>query len=154
MAVPDRLAAVLEGHRVACAESCTAGRVTAALAALGGASAWMRGGLVAYQAAVKRALLGVSAASVFTEQAASEMAGAVARLLDADVAVATTGVLGDEPEEGVAPGTVMVATMMGGEVEAVTGHVAGATPEDRCTAAVEFALQRLWDRLTEARLSP
>ncbi|RPI07691.1 MAG: CinA family protein, partial [Actinobacteria bacterium] len=108
------VASALGGRAVASAESCTAGRICEALATVTGASDWFRGGVVAYQEPVKRALLDVEAASVLSEQAAAEMATGVAELLEADVSVATTGVAGDEPVDGVAPGTVFIATCVGG----------------------------------------
>jgi nicotinamide mononucleotide (NMN) deamidase PncC len=58
---------------------------------------------VAYQAETKRSLLHVTAPSVLSEQAATEMARGAADLFAARVAVATTGVLGDEPEEDSHP---------------------------------------------------
>jgi PncC family amidohydrolase len=141
------LAERLDGRALACAESCTAGRIAATLAGAGGAADWLRGGLVAYQTATKRALLGVAAPSVFSEQAAIEMAAGAARLLDAEVVVATTGVLGDTPEEGVPPGTVVVATSVDGDVRASTVHVGGDTADERCGAAVAAALQAVVDHL-------
>jgi nicotinamide mononucleotide (NMN) deamidase PncC len=77
------------------------------------------------------------------------MADGAARLLDADVVVATTGVLGDTPEEGVAPGTVMVATRVDGDIRVGTCHVDGDTPDERCAAAVAAALRALADHLTQ-----
>jgi nicotinamide mononucleotide (NMN) deamidase PncC len=81
------VAAGLEGRLLACAESCTAGRVSGALAGVGGASEWLRGSLVAYQAEMKRSLLGVTAPSVLSERAAAEMATGAIRLFGAEVAV-------------------------------------------------------------------
>ena len=133
---------LLRGRVVACAESCTAGAVCAELAAIGGASDWLRGGLVAYQETVKRALLGVRAESVLTEEAAREMALGVARLLDAQVAVSTTGVVGDTPEDGVEPGTVIIATLVDGDVD-VSRHRFDGRPQDRCALAARTAVRRL-----------
>src|SRR5262249_22744063 len=107
----------LNGRALACAESCTAGRVAAACASAPNAAEWFRGGVVAYQTRVKRSLLDVEARSVITAMAAAEMAEGVAALLDANVAVATTGVAGDEPEDGVAPGTVFIATYVDGTLD-------------------------------------
>jgi nicotinamide-nucleotide amidase len=139
----NRIASSLHGRLLACAESCTAGGVSAALAAVGGASDWLQGGLVAYRTQTKRSLLAVSASSVLTEEAAVEMAVGVARLLEAEVAVATTGVMGEEPEEGVPPGTIMVATAVDGDVRASTHHLDSRDPGDRCATAVEIALHAL-----------
>ncbi len=82
----------LAGRTVAAAESCTAGRIVASLAGVDRASEFLRGGVVAYQESVKRSLLGVSAVSVYSEEAVGEMAAAVRRILGADVGVATSGV--------------------------------------------------------------
>jgi len=145
----DRAAAVAErlaGRSVACAESCTAGRVSAAFAAVGGASDWLRGGVVAYQDHVKRQLLGVRAGSVYTAEAAVEMARGVASLLRADVAVATTGVLGDEPEDGTPAGTVYIATLVDGSAE-VTERRFDGDADEQCAQAVEAAMGVLQARL-------
>src|SRR3954464_6252989 len=94
--VARRVAELLAGRTIATAESCTAGRVAEVLACVEQATDFLRGGLVAYQDEVKRGLLGVTARSVLTAEAAEQMASGVARLLDADVTVSTTGVAGDE----------------------------------------------------------
>ena len=101
---------------VAAAESLTSGAIASALGRGEEASAGFAGGVVAYAERVKRELLGVSAASVLSPQCARELAAGVARLLDADVAVAVTGVGGPDPEEGLPPGTVFAAVCVGDQV--------------------------------------
>ena len=86
-AVADRLA----GRRLACAESLTAGRLTTAFASVADAVTFLRGGLVAYQPGVKAELLGVTAESVLSIEAAGQMAYGVADLLDAEVSVVDNG---------------------------------------------------------------
>jgi nicotinamide-nucleotide amidase len=145
--VPDldlarRVAELLAGRSIATAESCTAGRVAEVLAGVEKASDFLRGGLVAYQDEVKRDLLGVRAESVLSAQAAEEMAAGAARLLDADVTVATTGVAGDVSEEGTPPGTVYIATWVDGDVRSATHRFEG-TPEEVCDQARDQALQAL-----------
>jgi PncC family amidohydrolase len=130
------------GRTVACAESCTAGRLSQAFAAVDGALAWFRGGIVAYQAPVKRALLAVTETSVLSEAAAAEMAVGVAALLSADVTVATSGVIGGDPQDGVAPGTVFIATSVDGTVVTRTHHLEGE-PQHILDAAVRQALRDL-----------
>jgi nicotinamide-nucleotide amidase len=124
---------------VACAESCTAGRLIQSFAAVGGAEEWFRGGLVAYQVPVKRSLLGVTEVSVLNEAAAKQMASGVASLLSAEVTVATSGVVGDEPQDGVTPGTVFIATFVDGSVTSRTHHFDGESREV-LDAAVRQAL--------------
>ncbi|MPY94088.1 MAG: nicotinamide-nucleotide amidohydrolase family protein [Acidimicrobiia bacterium] len=136
----------LEGRAVACAESFTAGRISEAFAGVTKASEWFRGGVVAYQVGVKRALLGVEAASVFSEAAAAEMATGVGELLDADVTVSSTGVAGDVPEDGVPPGTVVIGTTVGDSCRTDVHHFEGDALAV-CVAATRQALEDLLDHL-------
>jgi PncC family amidohydrolase len=132
----------LGDRAIATAESCTAGRVAEVLAAVEGASGFLRGGLVAYQDEVKRGLLRVTADSVLTREAAQEMAVGAATLFDAPVTVATTGVAGDSATEGTPPGTVYIATFAEGEV-AVREHHFEGDPEEVCDLARRAALEDL-----------
>jgi nicotinamide-nucleotide amidase len=87
------------GLRLATAESCTGGMVATRLTDISGSSASFVGGVVAYADEVKRGELGVPEAllaehgAVSAEVAAAMAEGARERL-DADVAVAVTGVAG------------------------------------------------------------
>jgi nicotinamide-nucleotide amidase len=138
----------LDGRTVATAESCSGGRLGGALTSVDGASTWYRGGVVAYQEWVKRALLGVAAPSVFSERAAAEMAAGVARLLQAEVAIATSGVAGATPQQGCPQGTVFVATSVDGDARCSTHHVDG----DRSAVsegAVDIALRQVLDHLRD-----
>src|SRR6187397_2873971 len=101
---------LLGDRRLACAESMTAGRLATTFAAVDDAVSFFRGGLVAYQSGIKTALLGVTAASVLTLEAAEQMAQGVARLLAAEVAVSTTGLAGGAPVDDVEVGTVFIGT--------------------------------------------
>ena len=139
----------MDGRWLATAESCTAGRVASALASVEGAKDFLRGGLVAYGEEVKRELLGVTAASVYSTRAATEMAEGACRLLGADAAVATTGVVGGDPVDGVPAGTVFIATCIDGATRSIAHHFSG-TPEAVCDAA---ARQALHDLLTAVRLN-
>jgi nicotinamide-nucleotide amidase len=87
------------GWRVATAESCTGGLVTAALTAIAGASDVVERGFVTYSNASKVELLGVSPetiaghGAISAETAAAMARGAVARA-GADLAVSVTGIAG------------------------------------------------------------
>ena len=139
----DAAAAVLSalGARawsIAAAESLTGGRVTATLVDIPGASAHVRGGIVAYATDVKARVLGVDAALLAERGAvdravALEMAGGVRRVLGADVGLATTGVAGPDPQDGKPVGTV---------------HIAVVTPETSVTA--ELALSGTRDEIRTA----
>lgn len=121
----DAIGSRLAGRQVATAESCTAGRVATALACAEDAASFVRGGLVCYQVETKRRLLDVEADSVYSIEAAVEMAIGVCRHLHADVSVATTGVAGDTDEDGVPPGTVFIATCISGDASARRYHFDG-----------------------------
>ena len=132
----------LAGRRVATAESCTAGRIATLLAREPGASAFLLGGLVAYHEETKRALLHVTAPCIYSEETATQMAQGVCTLTGADVAVATTGLAGPEPLDGVAPGTVCIAVRVADTTTARTYHFDG-TEDEICDRAAERALADL-----------
>lgn len=137
---------LLDERPLAVAESCTAGALAAALAEAGDADRWLRGGLIAYHESLKRDLLGVTADSVLSDDAAREMARGVADLLGTDVAVATTGVLGGEPVDGTPPGTVVISTLVGTSTR-THRHDLADTAEQGRDEAVERALRQLLDHL-------
>jgi nicotinamide-nucleotide amidase len=97
--VDDLVAALLDGRRVATAESCTAGLLAARLTERPGSSEYVAGGVVAYANEAKTELLGVDRALIAAHGAVSEpvaeaMAeGALVRF-DADTAVSVTGIAG------------------------------------------------------------
>jgi nicotinamide-nucleotide amidase len=101
--------AAARGLRLATAESCTGGMVAARLTSVPGSSASFVGGVVAYGDDVKRRELGVADELLAEHGAVSaEVAAAMAEGarggLDADVAVAVTGVAGPDggtPEKPV-----------------------------------------------------
>jgi nicotinamide-nucleotide amidase len=116
-ALVERL--IAERRTVAVAESLTGGAVLAELIRVPGASAVVRGGVVAYDTALKRTLLGVDAALLETHgavhpQVATAMAEGVRAVAavgghPADWGVATTGVAGPDPQDGAPVGLVYVA---------------------------------------------
>ena len=91
------------------AESLTGGLIAARLVGVPGASTWLRGGVVAYDSAVKFSVLGVAEGPVVTEEAAIAMARGVRRVLGSAIGLGVTGVAGPDSQEGLAPGTVFVA---------------------------------------------
>ena len=117
-------ALVAAGRTVATAESLTGGLVCAALTDVPGASAVVRGAVVAYATELKAQLLGVDPDLLATggavqAEVARQMASGVCRVLGAEVGVATTGVAGPDPQDGRPVGTVFVAVAAEGRVVAV-----------------------------------
>ncbi|MFJ3034401.1 CinA family protein [Curtobacterium pusillum] len=106
------------GETVAVAESLTGGLVVATLVGVPGASAVVRGGVVAYATHVKHTVLGVSDALLANNGAvdpevARQMATGVRTALAVDGVAATwgistTGVAGPDPQDGKPVGTVFV----------------------------------------------
>jgi nicotinamide-nucleotide amidase len=105
---------ISRGLSFAVAESLTGGLIASRLVDVPGASNWFRGGVVAYDSAVKHSVLGVPEGPVVTADAAVAMAEGARRVLGADVALGITGVAGPERQEGVAPGTVFVGLAFAG----------------------------------------
>lgn len=95
------------------AESLTGGLLVARFVDVPGASRSVRGGVVAYQPAVKHSVLGVDidlieSSGVVNHETARTMAvGALVRL-GCDIAISTTGVAGPTAEDGKPVGTVFV----------------------------------------------
>ncbi len=128
------------GYTIATAESMTGGMVSAALTSLSGASAVVRGGLVAYDSELKRELLGVEDTSeVVSIAAATAMAEGGRRLLGADVVVSVTGSAGPEPLEKP-PGSMVIAVATPERVQAKEMRMVGDRERVR-TFAVTNALQ-------------
>jgi nicotinamide-nucleotide amidase len=103
------------GLKLAVAESCTGGLVLGRLTDVPGSSAWLMGGVVAYDNAVKTGMLGVPAELIEAHGAVSEpVAGAMARgvreRLGATIGVAVTGIAGPAGGTPAKPvGTVAIA---------------------------------------------
>jgi nicotinamide-nucleotide amidase len=131
-------------HRftVAVAESLTGGTIATRLGAAPDSSAWFRGSLVASAPEVKFEVLGVSPGPVVTEDCARAMAAGVANLLDADLAVAVTGVGGPDDEEGHPAGTVWFSVVSPSGQRAELRRFEGE-PEEILAATTEHALRLL-----------
>ena len=125
---------------IATAESCTGGRLAAALNALPGSSAYYLGSVVAYANEVKEQVLGVEHDTLMqygavSEQTVREMAEGVRRLMHTDYAIATSGIAGpDGGTEDKPVGTVWIAW---------------ATPEGTVAERYQFGVARLREQITQ-----
>jgi nicotinamide-nucleotide amidase len=138
---------VARGLSLGVAESVTGGLVSARVVAVPGASDWFRGAVVAYDTAVKQALLGVEDGPVVSPEAAVAMATGARKSLGADVGLATTGVAGPTTQEGREAGTVFVGVAIDtAEPEAVELHLPGDRERVRQLATIS-ALDALRRRL-------
>ena len=146
----DRIAALVKDRSlsVASAESLTAGGIASALARGENAASWFRGAVVAYNSEVKFEVLDVDKGPVVTASCSRQMALGVAHHLGADVAVATTGVGGPDPEEGEPAGTVYIATLVQGQLSAER-HEFDGDPSAVVEQTIAAALSHLESALAE-----
>ncbi len=146
--------AAAKGLTVAVAESLTGGAVTSTLVGIPGASRVLRGGIVSYATELKADLLGVDTALLAARGAvdpevALAMAEGVRRVCGADLAVATTGVAGPDPQDGKPVGLVYVAVASAAGAEAVEHRFSGDRGTIRADA-VAAAIDALLAAVTAA----
>lgn len=139
-----------QGKTIATAESCTGGRLAAALNAQSGASAYYMGSVVAYDNSIKEQVLGVQRDTLMqygavSEQTVLQMAEGVRNLLHTDYAIATSGIAG--PTGGTIDkpvGTVWIAWATPTGTDAKCFHFGAAREREQITLrAVTEALVRL-----------
>ncbi len=133
---------LLKAHHqtIATAESCTGGRLAAALNAQSGASAYYMGSVVAYDNTIKEQVLGVKHSTLekygaVSEQTVREMAEGVRALINTDYAIATSGIAGPTggtPNKPV--GTVWIAW---------------ATPKGTTAECYHFGIAREREQITQ-----
>jgi nicotinamide-nucleotide amidase len=97
--IDQQVAALLRGHRLGLAESCSGGLLAARITNLPGASDYLAGGVVAYSNEAKAELLGVDrdlieAKGAVSPEVAEAMAIGALERFGADVAVSITGIAG------------------------------------------------------------
>ena len=135
---------------IATAESCTGGRLAAALNAQSGSSAYYMGSVVAYDNRIKEQVLGVAHDTLLewgavSEQTVREMAEGVRALMNTDYAIATSGIAGPTggtPDKPV--GTVWIAWAMPEGTIAKCFHFGVAREREQITQrAVTAALVEL-----------
>ncbi|WP_136442390.1 CinA family protein [Pacificoceanicola onchidii] len=140
------------GKTVTCAESCTGGKVAAAITDIAGSSAIFERGFVTYANAAKQEMLGVlpetlDAHGAVSEEVAREMATGALAAARADAAVAISGIAGpggsDHKPEGRVCYALATAT---GVISETIEHGALGRAQVR-QAATEHALRLLLSAL-------
>ena len=125
---------------IATAESCTGGRLAAALNAQSGSSEYYMGSVVAYANEVKEQVLGVEHDTLIdygavSKQTVREMAEGVRHLMHTDYAIATSGIAGPTGGTEDKPvGTVWIAW---------------ATPQGTVAERYQFGVARLREQITQ-----
>ena len=137
------------GHRIATAESCTGGMVSAALTDVAGSSDVFDRGFVTYSNAAKQEILGVSAETLaahgaVSEAVAREMAEGALAHSAADLAVSITGIAGPGGSEFKPEGRVCFGLALRGRETRVQTVEFGAKGRDKVRrAARDHALSLL-----------
>lgn len=144
---------IARDQTIGTAESLTGGMVAAALTTVPGASAVVRGGIVAYAADLKTGLLGVPAELIgrvgtVHRDVAVAMAQGARTALGASVGLGTTGEAGPDPGEGHPVGTVHIAVATAGRTAHEALSLAGGRDAIRL-GTVERVLRLVTGMLTE-----
>ncbi|MDX1284548.1 MAG: CinA family protein, partial [Draconibacterium sp.] len=117
----DTLAGVIgqmlleRGKTLAVAESCTGGYISHLITSISGCSTYYNGSVTSYSNEIKEKVLGVSKNSLIeygavSEQVAREMVAGIKKVMNADFAIATTGIAGPTGGTEDKPvGTVWIA---------------------------------------------
>jgi nicotinamide-nucleotide amidase len=150
--VDEQVASLLDGHRLAIAESCTGGLMAARITERAGSSAYFAGGVVAYSNEAKISLVGVDASlierfgAVSVEVAEALALGSLERF-DADVGMGITGIAGPDGGTPDKPVGLVCFSVARREGEHITrsAHLPGdrADIRDRSTTVAMHLLRRL-----------
>ena len=140
-------------YSVTTVESCTGGLLAGRLLNVSGASDVYNEGYITYANASKERLLGVSPETLaqhgaVSPQTASEMVRGAAFMANAVVGLSTTGIAGPTggtPEKPV--GLVYIGCIINGMTTVEEHHFDGTREENR-NAAVQAALELLWNKLS------
>jgi nicotinamide-nucleotide amidase len=157
-ALSQELGRHLQKRQLTCAvaESCTGGLVGAAITSVAGSSGWFRGGVIAYSNEVKMRLLGVpeqilAEHGAVSAETVAAMAEGAAWLLQADCAIAVSGIAGPGGDSAEKPvGLVFIGIRANG---ATSGHRyvftgdRDAVRHAATTAGLRLLLERISDRM-------
>ncbi|MBO5698846.1 MAG: CinA family protein [Bacteroidaceae bacterium] len=145
------------GKTLSTSESCTAGRIAAAITAVPGSSAYFKGGLICYADEVKQNLLNVDPKVIeentaVCEEVVRQMVIGSNELFGTDYALAISGFAGpggpDGGRSGVLVGTIWIA--VGNNEEIITQKIEEDNGRDKNLAsATSIALHMLLDFLKE-----
>jgi nicotinamide-nucleotide amidase len=140
---------VTKGLTIGLAESCTGGYVSHLLTQVVGSSQYFKGAIVCYLREVKENILGVKhstlkAHGAVSEETAIEMAKGALKVLNTDVAISITGLLGAGGEDDNVPiGTVWMAAVSKDEVKTKQYRFFYDRPRNK-DIAVQSAMLMAW----------
>ena len=138
-----------KGLTLSTAESCTGGGIAAAITSIPGSSDIFKGGIVAYANEAKRSVLSVQETTLQHDGAVSEatvqqMAVGVARLMQTECAIATSGIAGPGGGTTEKPvGTVWLAIIANGKVHTRLLRLDDNGRDANIKATIQIALETL-----------
>ncbi|MBN1640250.1 MAG: CinA family protein [Anaerolineae bacterium] len=143
------------GRTVVTAESCTGGLIGHLLTEVPGSSDYVVGGVIAYANEVKRDVLGVaqetlSTAGAVSAETALQMARGARRLLQADYALAATGIAGPSGGTPGKPVGLVYLALVGPQVERCERHVWDGSRAENKLRSARRALGMLVEHLQAA----
>ncbi|MCI8539941.1 MAG: CinA family protein [Erysipelotrichaceae bacterium] len=140
-----------KGLTIGSCESLTAGLFTSMLASISGASAVLKGGIVAYHSEVKVHVVGVSQSlidtyGVISAPCAAAMAQHARKLLDCDLCVSFSGNAGPDTMEGKPAGCVYCAIAYAQGIKTYHLQLSGTRNEVRTQAVARMCeeIKSLW----------
>ncbi|MDE7397002.1 MAG: CinA family nicotinamide mononucleotide deamidase-related protein [Muribaculum sp.] len=140
------------GLTIGTAESCTGGNIAHVITSCPGASEVYKGSVVSYANSVKISLLGVDSKDIATHGAVSrevveQMAVGAKKILDTDIAIATSGIAGPGGGTLEKPvGTVWMAVATPAGVVSILHHLTGSRERiitQATVRAITLAIQNL-----------
>jgi PncC family amidohydrolase len=153
-AIEQTLGRLLLQHRLwlAVAESCTGGLVSHRLTNVPGSSAYFKGGVIAYDNAVKQAVLGVLGTLIeqhgaVSPEVALAMAVGVKRALQADIGLGITGIAGPDGGTPAKPVGLAYVAIAAPGLERVERCLAGGERQANKAYFADAALQLALDYL-------
>lgn len=147
------LACTKRHKKIACAESCTGGRISAAITSVAGASDYFLGSLVTYSNKMKMDLLNVSEQTLdqrgaVSQETVTEMLQGVFNRTEADFAIAVSGVAGPTGGSRETPVGVVYAAIgeRGEPPEVGFFRVSGNRDKIASTAGI-YLIGALWRKI-------
>ena len=143
---------VSKGISVAVAESCTSGLIVSKLTLKSGSSAFLKGGIIAYQNDIKIKILGVDEQAIlqYTEvstEVVRQMAEGVRKSFLADYSIATSGYAGPSGGTNNNPiGTVFIAISSASGID-VERFIFSGNRQSIVNQASEKSLSLLYDTI-------
>jgi PncC family amidohydrolase len=150
----------LRGLRLACAESCTGGLVSALLTEIPGASSVLWGSAISYSNDSKERLLQVPRSIIdrhgaVSGECASAMAEGIRKIGDVDLAIAITGIAGPDGGTRDKPvGFVWFAWALSGIATVSAADRFQGDRESIRLAAAELAMRGALDLVTDSFFAP